>query len=58
MLHWAEVLIAMPNVPVGQVQIGFLGDCNAAVTENTAEGEDVHASHQTTLGEVITQTMG
>lgn len=54
----AEVLITASQIVVIQIQIGFLCHRHIAVSQNSAEGVDVHTVHQTAFGEIIPQSMG
>ena len=56
-LHRTEVLIAPPDIPVGQIQIRFLSDCHAAMAQDVAQGVDVHSGHDAALGKVVSQCM-
>lgn len=51
-------LIAFRNVFVVQIQIRLLCNGHAGMSQESAQSVDVHAIHQTSLGEVIPQTMG
>ena len=42
-LNRAELLVTVFNIIVGQVQIGFLRHCNAAMAQNPAQCVDVHS---------------
>jgi hypothetical protein len=53
-----EILIPVPQIPVGKIQIGILCNRYAAVSQNPAEGVNVHTVHQTPLCKVIPQRMG
>ena len=52
------LLITLANVFVVQIQIRLLCDGYAGMSQEAAQCVDVHAIHQTSLGEVIPQTMG
>ena len=51
------LLITLANVFVVQIQIRLLCDGYAGMSQEAAQCVDVHAIHQTSLGEVIPQTM-
>ena len=38
-----EILVPVPQIPVGKIQIGIFGDGNTAVSQNPTEGVDIHA---------------
>lgn len=44
-LDGAEILIPMPQVPVGEVEVSVFRNCNAAVSQNAAECVDIHTIH-------------
>ena len=50
-----EILIPVPQIPVGKIQIGIFSDGNTAVAQNPTEGVNVHTVHQTPLCKVIPQ---
>ena len=52
------MLVSLPQVLVSEVQIRLFRHCNAGVAQNAAEGVNIHAIHQATLGEVVPQTVG
>ena len=52
------LLITFANVFVVQIQIRLLCNGHAGMSQESAQSVDVHAIHQTSLGEVIPQTMG
>ena len=52
------LLITLANVFIIQIQIRLLCDGHAGMSQESAQSVDVHAIHQTSLGEVIPQTMG
>ena len=52
-----EILIPVPKITVCEIEVGVLCDGNTAVSQNPTEGVDVHAVHQTPLGEVVPQSM-
>ena len=56
-LDGTKILIAVAEIPICQVQVGVLCHCHAAVSQNPAEGVNIHAIHQTSLGKVIPQRM-
>ena len=47
----------MTQIPVSQIRMGILCHRHAAVSQNLAEGVNVHAVHQTSLGEVVPQSV-
>ena len=57
-IHGAEPLVATPEVTVTQIKICLFGDGHAAVAEDAAEGVQVHASDDATLGKVVADGMG
>ena len=52
-----EILIPVPQITVCEVEVGVLCDGNTAVSQNPAEGVNVHTVHQTPFCEVISQSM-
>ena len=50
--------ISFPEIFISQVQIGLLCDCDAGVTEDAAEGINVHSVHQAALCEIVSEAMG
>ena len=48
----------MPQILIRQIQIGFFCNCNTAVSQNAAEGVNIHAAHKTPFGKIITECMG
>ena len=48
-----EILIPVPQIPVGKIQIGIFSDGNTAVAQNPTEGVDIHTVHQTPLCKVV-----
>ena len=52
------LLITLANIFIVQIQIRLLCDGHAGMSQESAQSVDVHAIHQTSLGEVIPQTMG
>ena len=52
------LLITLANVFIVQIQIRLLCNGHAGMSQESAQSVDVHAIHQTSLGEVIPQTMG
>ena len=52
------LLITLANVFIVQIQIRLFCDGHAGMSQESAQSVDVHAIHQTSLGEVIPQTMG
>ena len=51
-------MILLADVIVAQVEVSLFGYLYTGMAENLAEGKDVHAVHQASLGEVIPQTVG
>ena len=54
-LNGTEILVPMTKIPICQVKIGILRDRYAAVSQNPAEGVNIHAVHQASLGEIVPQ---
>ena len=52
-----EILIPVPQIPVGKIQIGIFSDGNTTVAQNPTEGVNVHTVHQTPLCKVVPQSM-
>ena len=51
-------MVLLANVIVSQIQIHLFCDLNTGVTQDLAECEQIHSIHQTSLGEVVAQTVG
>ena len=51
------MLISLPQILVGQVEVCLFRHCDAGVTQNAAEGVNIHPIHQAALGEVVPQTV-
>ena len=52
-----EILVPVPQIPVGKIQIGIFSDGNTTVSQDATEGVDIHAVHQTPLCKVVPQRM-
>ena len=51
------MLITLAEVFIRQIQIRLFCDCDARMTEDAAEGVNVHAVHQAALRKVVSQAM-
>ena len=50
-------MILFADVFIGQVEIRLFCDLHTGMSENFAEGKDIHAIHQASLGEIISQAV-
>ena len=51
------MLVSLPQILVSQVEVCLFRHGDAGVAQNAAKGVNVHPIHQTTLGEVVPQTV-
>lgn len=52
-----ERAVALADLIIGDVQIGFLCDGDAGMAQQTTQCVDVHPAHQTAFGKVVSQTV-
>ena len=52
------MLIAFTHIIVIDVEVCLFGNCYAGMTQDFTQSVNIHTIHQTTLGEIVTQTMG
>ena len=51
-------MVLLANVIVSQIQICLFCDLYTGVSQDLTEGKQIHTIHQTSLGEVVSQTVG
>lgn len=51
-------MILLTDVIIAQVEVSLFGYLYTGMAEDLTEGENIHAVHQTSLGEVVSQTVG
>ena len=51
-------MVLLADVLVGQIQVRLFCDLYTGMPENFTEGKNIHAVHQASFGEVISQAMG
>lgn len=51
-------MVLLTNIIVRQIQIRLLCNLYTGMTENLAEGKNIHAVHKAPFGKIVSQTMG